>query len=139
MKAAFVLDCSVTMAWCFAGEATPFTNKIQDRLEKEVALVPPHWFLEVSNVLALAEKRKRIAPAQSTSFLGFLGEMDIEVDVEGPGRVFGHVLPLCRSQGLTAYDATYLELALRRGSPIASLDEALRASAKALGLEVLGK
>lgn len=139
MKPAFIIDCSVTMAWCFASEATSSTSKIQERLDKEVALVPAHWFLEVTNVLAMAERRKRITAAQATTFLSFLETMDIEVDAEGPGRAFAHVLPLCRSQGLTAYDAAYLELALRRGVPIASLDDDLRASAKALGVDVLGK
>ncbi len=55
MSAAFIVECSITMAWCFADEATPAASKIQDRLKKETVLVPAHWFLEVTNVLAMAE------------------------------------------------------------------------------------
>jgi predicted nucleic acid-binding protein len=139
LKPAFIVDCSIAMAWCFSDETTPATAKIQDRLEKEAALVPAHWFLEVTNVLSIAERRKRITPAQSTAFLTFLDTMDIEVDGEASARAFAHLLPLCRSHGLTSYDAAYLELALRRGTPLASLDNELRAGAKALGVELLGR
>ena len=139
MSAAFIIDCSITMAWCFPDEATPDSSKLLDRLESETALVPAHWFLEVTNVLAMAEKRKRITAAKSTGFLTLLEAMDVEVDDEAAGRAFAHLLPLCRSHGLTSYDAVYLELALRRRLPLASLDDDLRAGAKALGIEVLGK
>jgi len=139
MSASFVIDCSITMAWCFSDEATPATANVQDRLEMEAALVPAHWFLEVTNVLAMAEKRKRITAAKSAAFLALLETMDIEVDHDTPARAFAHLLPLGRSHGLTAYDAAYLDLALRRRLPVASLDDDLRASAKALGVRVLGR
>ncbi len=139
MSAAFIIDCSITMSWCFSDESTPAASKVQDRLEKESPMVPAHWFLEVTNVLAMAEKRKRITPAKSTEFLGLLEAMDLEVDDEASGRAFAHLFPLCRHHGLTSYDAAYLELALRRRLPLASLDDDLRAAAKKLGIEVLGK
>lgn len=139
MSAAFIIDCSITMAWCFSDEATAAVSKLQDRLERETALVPAHWFLEVTNVLAMAEKRKRISPAKTAAFLELLAEMDIEVDEEATRRAFEHLLPLCRSIGLTAYDAVYLDLALRRGLPLASLDDDLCAAARQLGIEILGK
>lgn len=139
MSAAFIMDCSITMGWCFPEEATRESSKLLERLEGETALVPAHWFLEVTNVLAMAEKRKRITAAKSTEFLTLLETMDIEADDEAAGRAFAQVLPLCRSHGLTSYDAAYLELALRRRLPLGSLDEELRAGAKALGVEVLGK
>lgn len=127
------------MAWCFADEATPAASKIQDRLEKETALVPAHWFLEVTNVLAMAERHKRITMARSAEFLAFLSEMDIETDHETAARAFAHLLPLCRSHGLTSYDAAYLELALRRRLPLASMDDDLRDAAMQTGLTVLGR
>jgi len=139
MSAAFVIDCSITMAWCFSDEATPATANVQDRLEKETALVPAHWFLEVTNVLAMAERRRRITPQKSAAFLALLETMDVEVDHNTPARAFAHLLPLCRSHGLTAYDAAYLDLALRRQLPVASLDDDLRAGAKSLGVQVLGR
>lgn len=139
MSAAFILDCSITMTWCFPDEATPESSHLLDRLENETALVPAHWFLEVTNVLAMAERRKRITAPKSAAFLSLLETLDVEVDHEGAARAFEHLLPLCRSHRLTSYDAAYLELALRRKPPLASLDDDLRAGAKALGIVVLGK
>ncbi|MEX1095875.1 MAG: type II toxin-antitoxin system VapC family toxin [Planctomycetales bacterium] len=139
MKPTLIIDCSITMAWCFADEGDAATSEVQDRLADEAALVPPHWFLEVANVLAMAEKRQRISAADSIQFVRLLGALDIQSDDEASGRVFEHVLPLCRSQGLTSYDAAYLDLALRRQLPLASLDDDLRRAAANLGVEVLGK
>lgn len=139
MSAAFIIDCSITMSWCFADEATPATERVQDRLERESALVPAHWFLEVANVLAMAEKRKRITAEKSTQFLNLLESMDIEVDHETAGRAFAHVLALSRKFKLTSYDAAYLDLAQRRRLPLASLDDELRAAARRLGVELLGR
>lgn len=139
MTPAFILDCSITMAWCFAEEATDAASKIQDRLEAESAIVPAHWFLEVTNVLAMAEKRKRIAAANSARFLELLGTMEIDVDAGAPSRAFAHLLPLCRAHGLTSYDAAYLDLAARRMLPLATLDADLRSAAKRLGIALLGK
>ena len=139
MSAGFIIDCSITMSWCFRDEATSMSSAVQDRLEKEAALVPAHWFLDVANVLAMAEKRRRITPARSAEFLALLGVMDIEVDSEAAERAFSELLPLCRSHGLTSYDAAYLELALRRGLPLACLDDDLRSAARKLGVEVMGR
>jgi predicted nucleic acid-binding protein len=137
VKATFIIDCSITMAWCFPDEATPATAKVQQRLESEAALVPAHWFLEVTNVLAVAEKRQRIIPARSAEFLTLLEALDIERDDDGAVRAFAQLLPLCRSHGLTSYDAVYLDLALRRRLPLATLDKALHIAAKSLGVDVL--
>jgi predicted nucleic acid-binding protein len=135
----FVIDCSIAMAWCFGDEATPKTSAILDRLETDSAVVPGLWFLEVANVLAIAEKRKRIGAADSSAFLSILRTLDIAVDTETAGRAFDHLLPLCRKHGLTSYDAAYLDLAIRRNLPLASLDTDLRAASKRLGIELLGK
>ena len=139
MSAAFIVDCSLAMTWCFRDEATPPSAAIQDRLEHETALVPGHWFLEVANVLAFAEKKKRVTVATTAKFLSHLAQLDLEVAEDVPSRAFDHVLPLCRAHGLTSYDAAYLDLAVRRGLPLASLDDDLRAAAGSLGVVVLGK
>ncbi len=138
MNAAFVIDCSITMAWCFADEATAFSNELLDRLEVDSAVVPSHWFLEVMNVLAMAEKRKRITAAKSSEFITLLETLEIEVDEETADRAFAYILPLCRGHGLTSYDAAYLELALRSRMPLATLDTELRAGAKSLGVKLVG-
>lgn len=134
-----VIDCSITMAWCFADEATSETEAILSRLVDEAALVPTLWYLEVANVLAFAEKHKRITLSQSNEFLSLLEVFEIEVDDSAPNRAFSHYLPLCRDHGLTSYDVAYLELAVRSGLPLATLDDDLRYGAKSLGVELLGK
>ena len=138
MSAAFVLDCSIAMTWLFREEATPNTMALLGRLAYETALVPGLWFIEVTNVLALAERKKRITPAQSDAFIADMGKLGIERDDEAPGRAFTNLLPLCRTHRLTCYDAIYLELALRRDLPLATLDDDLRKTAKKLGVRLLG-
>lgn len=133
----YVLDASVTVAWCFDDESTPAAWTLLERLRTETGVVPPLWALEVGNILLGAERRRRIAPARTAEFLGLLGALDIRVDPEPPGRVFRDVLPLARSQGLTTYDAAYLELALRTGLPLATKDQALARAAKALTVKTL--
>jgi predicted nucleic acid-binding protein len=139
MIATFIIDCSIAMAWCFEDEATPKSTKILDRLEEESALVPPLWYLEVVNVLAMAEKRKQISTEKSDEFLSMLQKLDIEIDDAPAARALTHLLPLCRSHRLTSYDSVYLDLALRHKLPLASLDDDLRRSAKSLGVQLLGK
>lgn len=138
MTPSLIIDCSMTMTWCFPDEATEESARIQDRLEQEVALVPAHWFLEVANVLAMAERRRRISASRSDEFVQLLRFLEIEVDDDVSGRAFDHLLPLCRAHKLTSYDAAYLDLAVRRRLPLASLDEDLRAAAEELGVSLLG-
>ena len=138
MSAAFIVDCSIAMTWLFTDEATPKTAALLRRLASETALVPAWWFVEVTNVIALAEKKKRITAAQSNAFIADLGQLDIDIDSDAPARAFAHLLPLCRTHQLTSYDAMYLELAVRRGLPLATLDADLRKAAKALGVALLG-
>ncbi len=135
--AVFVLDCSITMAWLFHDEGTPKTTALLNRLAMETALVPAWWFIEITNVLAMAERKGRINPAQSDAFIADLSKLGIERDDEAPGRAFTHLLPLCRAHRLTSYDAIYLELAIRRSLPLATLDDDLRKAAKKLGVGLL--
>jgi predicted nucleic acid-binding protein len=139
MSAALIIDCSVTMCWLFADEATPHTIALLDRLARETALVPEWWFLEVTNVLALAERKGRINSERSATFIAQLSKLDIETDSEGSARAFAHLLPMCQTHQLTSYDAMYLDLALRRRLPLATLDEPLRKAAKKLGVKLLGR
>jgi predicted nucleic acid-binding protein len=137
MSAAFVVDCSVAMAWLFHDEATPKTAALLKRLANETALVPAWWFVEITNVLALAERKGRIAPAQSDGFIADLSQLGIERDDEAAGRAFSNLLPLCRAHRLTSYDAIYLDLAIRRNLPLATLDDDLRRAARRLGVRLL--
>ena len=138
MSAAFVVDCSVAMAWLFHDEATAKTEALLKRLADETALVPAWWYVEITNVLAMAERKGRISPAQSDAFIADLSKLGIERDDEAPNRAFTHLLALCRTHRLTSYDAIYLDLAIRRSLPLATLDHDLRKIAKKVGLGLLG-
>ena len=133
----FVLDASVALAWCFNDESTPAAWALLDRLRTAPAHVPALWALEIGNILLGAERRRRITQARAVEFLGILDELDIRVDPDMPGRAFRDVLPLAREQRLTTYDASYLELAMRLGLPLASKDTALIRAATALRITTL--
>ena len=134
----FVLDASIAMAWCFEDEATSATRGLLDRLSIEGGYVPGIWPIEVANVLTLAERRRRITPADSAEFIGMLEGLSILVDEGTTTRAFGRVLDLAREAGLTAYDAAYLELSMRLGVPLATKDGPLGDAARRLGVTVVG-
>jgi predicted nucleic acid-binding protein len=138
MSAAFVIDASVAMTWLFRDEVTPQTAALLQRLEAESALVPAWWYVELTNVIAMAERKGRIGASDTASFLSKLTKFEIEADTEAPNRAFAQILPLCRAHQLTSYDAVYLELALRRHLPLATLDDQLRKAAKKLDVKLLG-
>lgn len=133
-KDGFVLDCSVTMAWCFDDEATPYTNAVRDSLAEVRAAVPSLWPLEVANATIVGERRKRLDEARSKRFIVLLEALPIIVDDETGRRAFGDISHLARTYQLSAYDATYLELAIRRGLPLACLDGKLKAAAASAGV-----
>jgi predicted nucleic acid-binding protein len=142
MKAAaakrFVLDAPVAVAWCFGDEATKFTESVLDRLSNGAeALVPAIWLVEVANALLIAERRKRISLAQVTSLLQKIAGLPIAVMAIDSARAFDHILPVARQQTLSGYDGAYLELALRQGLPLATLDEQLRRAAKSTGVVLM--
>ena len=129
-----VIDCSVTMAWYFKDEATPYTNAVRAALATERAAVPALWPLEVANVLLMGERRKRSTQTKATKWLRFLSALPIAVDTQTPALAFDPILSLARSHKLTAYDAAYLELAMRLGVPLAARDAALEKAALAVGV-----
>jgi predicted nucleic acid-binding protein len=133
----FVLDASITLAWCFSDEATSTTTALLERLELESAIVPDLWTLEVGNILIAAEKRKRISYANIKEFLALLGNLNIEIDTETGSRGFSDIIFLAHSEKLTTYDAAYLELAMRHGLPLATKDTALISAAKRVGVKTI--
>jgi len=133
---AFVLDCSVTLAWCFGDEASPETDALLDRLRQDGAVVPGLWRWEVGNVLALAVRRGRIDHSEATDRLRLLDALPIMFDTEGPGRAWRETFLLAQMHRVTVYDAAYLELALRTGADLATLDTDLIAAAGAAGVRV---
>ena len=131
---AFVLDGSVTMVWGFEDEADDYADSILDRMPDLQAYVPSLWSLEVANVLLVGERRKRTTPADTSRFLAILGTFPITVDEETARQAWADTLHLARAHNLSAYDAAYLELAIRRGLPLATLDAKLKAAANAVGV-----
>lgn len=130
----FVLDCSATLPWVFASEATKETDALLDVLTKGgKAWVPALWHLELGNVLLGAQRKGRIDKAGIEGFLSALDVYEIEVDGETMALAWSKTLALAESFGLSVYDAAYLELALRRGLPLATLDSALLAALKKAG------
>jgi predicted nucleic acid-binding protein len=132
------LDASVAVAWCFEDEATAVTEGILDLLAKgTTVVVPAVWPLEVANAILSAERKKRINVAQAAAFLRRIAGFPISVDPIPLGRAFDQVLSVGRQHQLTAYDAAYLELALRETLPLATLDNDLRRSAEIAGVGLL--
>ena len=130
----FVLDCSLTVCWFFEDETDAYAESVEDSLGTASAVVPTLWPLEVANALLMGERRKRATEAKVTTFLGLLKSLPISADDETASRAWQESLQLARTYQLTVYDAAYLELALRRGLPLASLDNKLKAAADAAGV-----
>jgi predicted nucleic acid-binding protein len=133
-KDGFVLDCSVTMAWCFDDEGTLYTHAVRDSLAVVQAVVPSLWSLEVANATIMGERRKRLDEARSQRFIVLLQALPIVIDHENSNTAFGNIIHLARAHQLSAYDAAYLELAIRRGLPLACLDGKLKTAAVAAGV-----
>ena len=137
----FVLDNSVTMRWFF-GDGKPqelaYAGKVLEAMKVANAIVPATWGLEVANVIARAEAKALVTEARSGAFLEMLDGVSIEVDATTFAHALGATLQLARRYKLSAYDASYLELALRRGIPLATLDEDLQKAAKKAGVKRFG-
>jgi predicted nucleic acid-binding protein len=134
----FVLDNSVVMRWLLndgSEERLAYASKVLDLLAQETgeALVPGVWSLEVANVLVKAQAKGLVSEARASAFVGLLAEMAITVDSSTAARALGDTLQLARRFKLSSYDAAYLELALREGLPLATLDADLQSAIKQVG------
>ena len=133
----FVLDNSVTMRWFF-GDGKPqeltYAGKVLDAMKVATAIVPATWGLEVANVIARAEAKQLVTEARSGHFMELLGGVSIVADTATFTHALGDTLQLARRYKLSSYDASYLELALRRGLPLATLDDDLQKAAKKAGV-----
>ncbi len=129
-----VLDNSISIAWCFEDETGAYADAVLDRLASTRAVVPALWPLEAANALLMGERRKRTTEAKVARWIAFLASLPITIDDATNAHAWGDTLSLARGHGLTAYDAAYLELAMRRGLPLATLDAKLKAAAEAVGV-----
>jgi predicted nucleic acid-binding protein len=133
-----VLDSSITIAWAYNDETTPQVLGVFDRLIANGAWVPSLWRFEVANVLEMKVRGRRNDAVFRDNALTNLSLLPISIDQETDRQAWGATLRLAERHRLTLYDAVYLELALRRGIPLATLDIELRAAAKAEGVGLLG-
>lgn len=129
-----VIDGSITLAWTFDDESDAYADAVLDQLATLRAIVPAIWPLEVANALIMGERRQRSTEAETVQWTAALAALPIVVDDETHGRAWGETLRLARGHQLTAYDASYLELAMRRGVPLATNDRALKRAALAVGV-----
>jgi predicted nucleic acid-binding protein len=132
-----VLDASHVFPWLFEDEASPEADALLELVAAQGAVVPALWHLECANGLGMAERRGRLTAAAVREAIVLLEGLPLTIDAPVPARTFGVVLELMRAHRLTAYDATYLELAMRRGLPLATGDKALRTAATAVGVTLL--
>jgi len=139
--AAFVLDASIAVSWCFPGdpiEDTAYSRQVLKHLISGDALVPEIWAFEIANAIFVSyAKRKRITEQQIREYLNLLKALPIRVESQD---IWANVdlESLARSQNLAAYDAAYLQLAMRTRLPLATSDAPLRAAAVAQGVPILG-
>lgn len=129
-----MLDCSVTMSWCFEDENTEKSKQILLFLKNKKAIVPCIWSLEVINVLKIAENKNRISNLMSNTFINLLNALPIEIDPNFNFLLNKSVLELIHKYPLSAYDASYLEIATRYNVPLISFDKVLCEAAKKEGV-----
>lgn len=134
---AVVIDCSVAVSWCFEDEASEAGDALLDQLGEHGAVVPSLWHLEMGNVLLQAAKRGRISADEADAKLRLMAALPIVTDGETSTRAWSDTLELARAEGLTAYDAAYLELALRRRLPLATFDRQLAEAARRRGVQLV--
>ena len=131
-----VIDASVALAWCFPDEASDQADGILVALEGRELLVPAVWSLEVANAILSGERNKRLGSPDIQRFIALLQSLPLAQDSQPVGDHVGNVLPLAREYSLSAYDAAYLELAIRHAAALATLDGKLQKAARKAGTEI---
>ena len=136
MKYDLVIDASVALCWCFPDERSTYADKILGELGEKQAIVPSLWAIELANSLLVGERRKRLTAADIANFLDILKDLPVDTDDESAPRALSDTWSLARRLGLSAYDGCYLELAMREGLPLATLDVQMKKAAKAAGVKI---
>ena len=131
----FVVDCSVTMSWCFESEADAYTRRVLASMPRDRALVPAVWLLEVPNVLLVAERR-RITRGDADRFLALLEELPVDVAAHGGLPGMAAMMSVARDLGLSAYEAAYIHLARHERVPLATRDRAVQTAAGRAGVRL---
>ncbi len=139
MQSSVVIDNSVVMSWCFADEANQYADDVLESLRGVRAVVPCIWPLEVGNVLVVAERRGRLRYIDGVRFWELLSELPIDVEQQLSEKMMMNIFTLAREAQLSTYDASYLELAIRKKLPLATLDKALLRAAEKFNIEIYKK
>lgn len=137
----FVLDASVALLWLVPGTnpaGVAYAEATLVALKNSPAVVPSLWALEVANVVAKLEARAIVTEADSQRYVALLGQLHIVTGPATATHALGDTLNLARRYRLSAYDAAYLELALRTGLPLATLDAGLAKAAATAGVQIFG-
>jgi predicted nucleic acid-binding protein len=132
-----VLDSSIALAWVLPGEGSTAIADLLDVIVQSGASVPEIWPLEVANVLLVSQRRGRIDVAEQARALSALAALPIEVETSSTDRIWSNVLPLAETHKLSAYDASYLALAIRLNLPLATLDRDLSRAATEHGMTLI--
>lgn len=132
-----VLDASMALAWCLPDEHRPDLELVLARVVAEGCHVPAIWPTELVNALLAAERRQRMTSGELEKAGAFFNDLSITIDQADRGVLLKAVVPLAREHRLPVYDASYLELAARIGSELATLDQRLARAAAACGIVVL--
>jgi predicted nucleic acid-binding protein len=130
-----VIDASVALAWCFPDEVSDYAESVLLALEKRAAMVPAIWASEITNALLVGERRNRLGRPEVRRFVELLKGLEIVQDVQTVTDTMNDVFPLAQEYRLSAYDAAYLDVAVRRQIPLATLDSDLRKAALAADIE----
>ncbi len=133
-----MLDASTALAWCFSDESSDSADALLVALAGKTILVPSIWPLEIANAVLVGERTKRLRQPEIQRFTALLEGLPLEQDSQTVGEHIGNVLPLARDYGLSAYDAAYLELAIRQSAPLATLDRKLWKAARDAGVTIFG-
>ena len=131
-----MVDASVALAWGFPDEASEYADSVLVALEGKEIVVPSVWALEVANAILVGERQKRLRQPEIQRFTELLESLSPVQDAPPPGEHMNSILPIAREYGLTAYDAAYLELSIRHGAPLATLDAKLQKAARKAGTAI---
>jgi predicted nucleic acid-binding protein len=131
-----VIDASVALAWGFPDEASDYADQVLVALENQTILVPALWATEITNAILMAERRKRIRQPEIRRFVELLGGLTVVLDSQTVTDSVANILPLGREYGLSAYDAAYLDVAMRHGAPLATLDGNLQKAGRKAGIDI---
>lgn len=128
-----VLDASVVLAWCFPDEDSDYAEMTRHAARQSDLIAPSIWPFEVANALLIAERKKRLKSGEAMRFLDLLESLDVDVE-PGSAAVAIESVTVARGHSLSVYDASYLDLAVRRGARLATLDSSLAKAARNAGV-----